>query len=70
MAIYANVKKACAEKGITVYALENKLNFPRSSICKWDTNTPGVDKVKAVADYFGVPIEYFLEDKEEKEMTR
>lgn len=58
MSLYGNVKKACYEKGISIKALEEKLDFPRSSICKWDVNTPGIDKVKAVADYFGVPIEY------------
>ena len=61
MSIYQNVKKACAEEGITIMALESKLGFPRSSICKWDVNTPGVDKVKAVADELKKPIEYFLE---------
>lgn len=61
MSIYKNVKRACSEAGITVIALETKLGFPRSSICKWDTNTPGVDRVKAVADELKKPIEYFLE---------
>ena len=60
MSIYQNVKTACLESNITVNALEKQLNFPRSSICKWDKNTPGIDKVKAVADYFQKPIEYFL----------
>ena len=60
MSIYQNVKTACLEFNITVSALEKELNFPRSSICKWDKNTPGIDKVKAVADYFQKPIEYFL----------
>ena len=50
MSIYKNVKNACSEAGITITALEAKLGFPRSSICKWDVNTPGVDKVKAVAE--------------------
>ena len=67
MSIYGNVKKACVEKNISVYALENKLGFPRSSICKWDVNTPGVDKVKAVADELGKTIEYFLEEEKEVE---
>ena len=60
MSIYQNVKTACLESNITVNALEKELNFPRSSICKWDLNSPGIDKVKAVADYFQKPIEYFL----------
>lgn len=62
MSIYENVKQACTEKGISILGLEGELNFPRSSICKWDKNTPGVDKVKAVADFFEKPIEYFLKE--------
>lgn len=61
MSIYKNVKNACSEAGITITALEAKLGFSRSSICKWDVNTPGVDKVKAVAEELKKPIEFFLE---------
>lgn len=61
MSIYKNVKNACSEAGISITALEAKLGFPRSSICKWDVNTPGVDKVKAVAEELKKPIEFFLE---------
>ena len=61
MSISTNVKNACSEAGITITALEAKLGFPRSSICKWDVNTPGVDKVKAVAEELKKPIEFFLE---------
>ena len=58
--IYEKVRTACSEAGISVYALEKELKFPRSSICKWNKNTPGVDKMKAVAERLGKPIEYFL----------
>ena len=44
--------------------LEEILGFPRSSICKWNDNEPGIRKVQKVADYLGVPIEELL--KEEK----
>ena len=62
MPIYENVKAACKEKGISVLELEESLGFARSSIYIWNISTPGVDKVKAVADKLGKPIEYFLED--------
>ena len=61
MAIYDKVKDACREKGITVKSLEEKLNFPRSSIYKWNTHKPSADKVKAVASELDKSIEYFLE---------
>ncbi len=59
--LYDNVKAICKEKKITVSRLETELGFPRSSIRKWNTNEPSVGKVKKVADFFGKPIEYFLE---------
>lgn len=62
MSIYQKVKKACDEKNISVMALEEKLGFPRSSICKWDKSVPGANKLKAVSNELGKPMEYFLED--------
>ena len=63
MSLYEHVKEACKEKGISVFALETKLNFSRSSICKWDSNRPSVDKLKSVANELNKPMEYFLEDE-------
>lgn len=63
--IYQKVKRACSDAGISVTALESKLNFPRSSICKWDENIPSVLKIYEVAKELNKPIEYFLEDEKE-----
>lgn len=63
MAIYDNVREACKEQGITVSELEEKLNFARSSIYKWNRHLPNVEKLRAVAKYLNKPMEYFLEDK-------
>lgn len=66
MAIYDNVKEACKEQGITVSELEEKLNFARSSIYKWNRHLPSVEKLRAVAEYLDKPMEYFLKDKEKQ----
>lgn len=58
--LYDNVKTLCDEHKISVSALERALEFPRSSICKWNENEPGIRKVQKVADYFGVSIEKLL----------
>lgn len=65
MSIYENIKTACKKSEISISALENRLGFSRSSICKWDTNTPGVDKVKAVADILGVTVDDLLTDAQD-----
>jgi hypothetical protein len=62
--LYNNVKALCEEHGISISFLERELDFPRSSICKWNENEPGIRKVQKVADYLNIPIEKLLEDKE------
>lgn len=61
--MYTKISELCIRKGTTVTALERNLNFGKGTISKWKESSPSVDKLKAVADYFGVSIEYFLGDK-------
>lgn len=58
--LYENVKKLCNERKVSISSLEKELGFPRSSIRKWNKNTPGVKKVQKVANFFNVPIEHLL----------
>ena len=64
MEIYDKVKAACKEKGITVNSLEKMLGFSRSSIYKWNSHNPSVEKLMAVAKKLEKPIEHFLEEGE------
>ncbi len=56
------IRKLCEEHGISLWALERKLGIGNGVIARWDKLRPRVDKLKAVADYFNVPVDYFLED--------
>ena len=49
------------EKGISISALEEELEFTRGSIYKWSKHCPSVDKLRAVSKKLDKPIEYFLE---------
>lgn len=60
--MYSKIKELCKTNGISVSKLESKLNFSRGSIYKWSVNIPSIDKVKAVADHFGVTIDYLLSE--------
>jgi len=62
LGLYENVKALCEKNNISIYSLEDKLGFPRSSICKWNENIPGVAKVKAVADAFSVSVDELIHD--------
>lgn len=66
--LYNNVKKLCEEKKISISQMERDLEFPRSSVCKWNENEPGVTKVQKVADYLKVPIEQLLEEDTTEEV--
>lgn len=55
--LYDNVKTICKKKGITISKIESDLGFSRSSICKWNENEPGIQKVKSVAEYLGISID-------------
>ena len=66
MVLYDNVKKLCEEKGVSILSLEKALGFPRSSICKWNDNEPGIRKVQKVAEDLGVSSEKLLKEDDGK----
>lgn len=49
---------------ISFYSLAKKLGIPTSFFSEWKKGKmmPKVDKLQKIAKYFGVPVEYFLED--------
>jgi transcriptional regulator with XRE-family HTH domain len=63
--LFDNVRALCNERNIAISKLEDDLGFPRSYICKWNKNEPGIRKVQKVAEYLGVGIEELLEEKGE-----
>lgn len=60
------ISMLCSERKITIGKLENILGFGNGTIWKWKRSSPSVDKLKAVADYFGVSVDYFLEEDREE----
>lgn len=61
MGLYENVKAACSCKDTNIFALEDKLDFPRSSICKWNENIPSIAKVQKVAEALGVTLDSLID---------
>lgn len=67
--IFKRIEELASKEGTAIAALEKKLGFGNGTIRGWKDGSPTVEKLKKVADYFGVPMEYFLEDREkEKEV--
>ena len=48
----------------TAYQVSKDTGIAQSVLSDWKTgrSCPKTDKLKKLADYFGVPIEYFLEE--------
>jgi transcriptional regulator with XRE-family HTH domain len=60
MTVYDYVKVLADEKNVEIKAIETTLGFGNGTISKWGKSMPKADKLYQVAQYFNVPIEYFL----------
>lgn len=60
--IYGNIEKLAKERGISISKLENECGLGNKTIRLWKTSSPNVANLQKVANYFGVSVEYFLEE--------
>ena len=58
MTLLDKVKILANSKKVSLAELERKLDFSQGSISRWNTQSPSGDRLKAVADYFGVSMDY------------
>lgn len=61
--MYRKFEQLVQARGITNYRVAKDLGFAPTVFTDWKNgkSNPKVDKLKKIADYFGVTIEYFLE---------
>jgi transcriptional regulator with XRE-family HTH domain len=62
MSLFKRIKSLCDNKGIRIEELSTGFGWGENSIYRWDKNSPSIDKVKMVADYFNVTIDSLLAD--------
>lgn len=55
MGLYERIKDIAKEKGYSINKLERELEFPRSSISKYNKNKPSIDKIRRIAEFLDVP---------------
>ena len=60
------IKSLAQERKITLKQLEEACGIGQKSIYNWDKSVPAVDKVKRVADYFGVTVDELVREGEKK----
>lgn len=63
--MYQKFEKLVNARGITAYRVAKDLELTPTVFSDWKSgkSKPKVDKLKKIADYFGVSIEYFLEEQ-------
>ena len=54
------IKNLCYRKEISIRQLERETGLADRTIGRWDTNMPSIDRVKKVAEDFGVTVDYLL----------
>ena len=65
--IYENVKRLCEKHKTNIATVEKACGIANGTIGKWAGKdaAPRIDTVKAIADYFGVSLDYLLERTDE-----
>lgn len=63
--IYKNVVRLCKERNITVSRLEKEVGLGNATVRGWEFSIPKVDKLKLVADFFGVTVDDLLKEEPE-----
>ena len=61
--MYKNYVELRDTKGITDYQVSKDTGIPKSTFSDWKSgrSKPKVEKLKILADYFGVDVIYFLD---------
>lgn len=61
--IVENISALCKEQGTTFAEVERVLKLGNGTIRRWNEVNPRIDRIKLVADYFGVTIDDLLNAK-------
>ena len=55
-----SIREICKENKITPSQLENELGFGAGLISRWSKNSPSLDKIVDIADYFNITIDELI----------
>lgn len=61
--MYAKFEALLSKNNVKAYQVSKDTGISASTLSDWKAGlyTPKVDKIKKIADYFGVPLTYFYE---------
>lgn len=66
--MYSKFAELLEKRGVTAYRVAKETNISSTTISDWKSGkyTPKIGKLQKIANYFNVPVEYFLvEDNEQ-----
>lgn len=66
--MYKKFKELLDKINKTTYQISKETGISQSAFSNWKSgrSEPSLESLKKLADYFGVPIEYFLEQPEKE----
>ena len=70
MTFYERLESLRKESKISQGKLEKELGFSNGLISKWKNSVPSHDRLKKLADYFGVSVDYLMTGEEKKKAER
>ena len=60
--VFSNIASLCKDRDISIAKLEREIGLGNATIRTWKTSSPSVDRLKLVADYFGVTVDSLISD--------
>jgi len=62
--MYKKFEKLCKQHKVNPSSVATATGIPRSTFSDWktDRSVPKADKIMKIAEYFGVPMEYFYKE--------
>lgn len=60
------IKELANQRKVSIAELERALGFGNGSISKWNKQSPSTEKLKQVADYFQVSLDYLVGRSDDK----
>lgn len=60
-----SIRELCKKNNIAISQLEGELNFSAGQISRWTKNSPSIDKIVDIADYFHVSLDEVVGYKQE-----
>ena len=69
--MYNKLVELMDKHNISAYRLSQETNITQATLSRWKTGktSPSIDTLQVLAEYFKVPVDYFLNDEEKNYLT-